>query len=89
MRSAASVLIATVVLAGSPPAGATHPARTACAVPRVGASYVDRLQRVLASGRDVWGERLLHLRNGPTLVASRRFLPPLLYAAGHGGKPLT
>src|SRR5215831_1998439 len=89
MRFAASVLIATVVLVGSPPASATRAARTACAVPKVAPAYVGRLERVLASGRDVWGDRLLHRRNGPTLDAARRFLPPLLYAAGHGGRPLT
>ena len=44
---------------------------------------------MLASGRDVWGERLLQAPNGPTYAAARRFLPPLLYAVGHGGSPLT
>jgi len=44
---------------------------------------------VLRSGRDVWGDRLLAARGGPTYAAARRFLPPLLYARGPRGRPLT
>jgi hypothetical protein len=55
----------------------------------VSPGYTAHLRGVLRAGRDVWGERLLGARNGPTLAAARRFLPPLLYAAGHGGERLT
>jgi len=48
-----------------------------------------RTLAVLRSGRDVWGDRLLAAPRGPTYAAARRFLPPLLYARGPGGKPLT
>jgi hypothetical protein len=44
---------------------------------------------MLNAGRDVWGDRLLHAKGGPTFEAASRMLPPLLYAAGHGGRPLT
>jgi hypothetical protein len=57
--------------------------------PRVGAAYTARVTRVLDSGRDVWGERLLAAENGPTLAAAERLLPPLLYAVGRGGVSLT
>src|SRR6478672_10973397 len=68
---------------------ATVERRTGCAPPRVSPAYAARVHRVLTSGRDVWGERLLRTPGGPTLAKARRFLPPLLYAAGRGGSRLT
>src|SRR5581483_7784916 len=47
------------------------------------------LARALASGRDVWGERLLSARGGPTYARAARILPPLFYAAARGGRRLT
>ena len=35
------------------------------------------------------GERLLRSPGGPTFAAASRLLPPLLFADGHGGRPLT
>jgi hypothetical protein len=75
-----------------PKAHAALPARPSggvCRPPRVSRAYMPRVARVLGAGKDVWGERLLSAPAGPTLAAASRFLPPLLYAAGHGGQPLT
>jgi len=86
MRSAAFGALAAAVVAAFAPAahGSAH-----CTAPKVGAAYAERVSRVLAAGRDVWGDRLLAAPNGPTLAAASRLLPPLLYAAGHGGRRLT
>ena len=82
---ALSAAVALSVLVGSPRAQAA----TRCGPPQVGPSYTQRVRKVLAAGRDVWGDRLLGMKNGPTFEAADRFLPPLLYAAGRGGKRLT
>src|SRR6266545_6135658 len=63
------------------------PAVHACPVPTVAQST--EVQRALRAGTDVWGNRLLQTRGGPTLAAARRFLPPLRYARAHGGSRLT
>src|SRR5262249_12678374 len=60
-----------------------------CAPRRASAAQTARIRQALSSGRDVWGERLLHAPGGPTYDAVRRLLPPLLYARAHGGRPLT
>src|SRR3954451_14078784 len=82
MRCALLVLMVVAAIAGAPGA-------YACATPTVGAGYVKHLRSVLDSGHDVWGERLLASKNGPTLAGARSFLPPLLYAAGPGRTRLT
>jgi hypothetical protein len=88
MRRLALALVAAAALTASAgPSRATD--ATACGAPTVSAAYASRIGRVLNDGRDAWGERLLDARNGPTLEAASRLLPPLLYAAGHGGRPLT
>src|SRR5689334_10174494 len=89
MKTAAfiGVLAGALLLAAAGPSGATRPA-VQCS-PQVGAAYADRVARVLGSGRDVWGDRLLAAKSGPTLAAASKLLPPLLYAAGHGGARLT
>jgi hypothetical protein len=82
---ACGALAAAAVALFSPASRAAAP----CAAPQVSAAYAQRVDRVLASGRDVWGSRLLAAPNGPTFAAASRLLPPLLYAAGHGGRRLT
>jgi hypothetical protein len=89
MRPTVLALSAAVVLSmfvGS--SRATAPA-TGCRPPEVGSAYTRRVDRVLAAGRDVWGNRLLAMKDGPTYEAASGFLPPLLYAAGRGGVRLT
>ncbi len=51
-----------------------------CTQPRLGSGRSVAITRVLRSGRDVWGDRLLAARNGPTYEAARGFLGPLLLA---------
>jgi hypothetical protein len=88
MRRVAFALIAAAALTTSAPSSqATESA--GCGAPTVSSAYVNRIDRVLSQGRDVWGDRLLAAKDGPTLAAATRALPPLLYAAGHGGSPLT
>src|SRR5512146_2808896 len=86
MRPAALVIVSAAAVALLPPV--SH-ASAGCASPKVSGAYAERVSRVLASGRDVWGNRLLAAPNGPTFAAAGRLLPPLLYAAGHGGRRLT
>jgi len=87
MKAAASIVLLAAALLVASPSGAVRPAEPC--TPQVGAAYAQRIARVLGSGRDVWGERLLAAKNGPTLAAASKLLPPLLYAAGHGGRRLT
>ena len=47
------------------------------------------LDGALPQGRDVLGERLIASPRGPTYAAVRALLPPLWYALGRGGRPLT
>ncbi|HZQ04354.1 MAG TPA: hypothetical protein VFA88_10070 [Gaiellaceae bacterium] len=57
---------------GSPAAPGTCPA------PGLTAAYARKVDRALASGRDVWGEQVLRAPNGPSYSAVRRYLRPLL-----------
>jgi hypothetical protein len=79
------LLLLAALLLGGPSANAG----SGCATPRVGVDYAQHVSRVLASGRDVWGERLLSAQGGPTYARAAQVLPPLLYAAGRGGRSLT
>ena len=47
------------------------------------------LDGALPAGRDVLGERLIASPGDPTYAAVRALLPPLWYALGRGGRPLT
>jgi hypothetical protein len=90
MRTFALALAALAAIATTGSSAAAAPAG-AIGHCRSGASAADvrRLERLLGSRRDVLGDRLLATREGPTLAAAQRLLPPLLYAVGHGGAPLT
>ena len=88
MRRVALALVAAAALTASAPSSrATE--QTGCGAPTVSSAYVSRIDQVLRAGRDVWGDRLLAAKDGPSLAAASHALPPLLYAAGHGGSPLT
>lgn len=88
MRRVALALVAAAALTASAPSSrATEQA--GCGPATVSSAYASRIDRVLRAGRDVWGDRLLAAKDGPTLAAASHALPPLLYAAGHGGSPLT
>jgi len=79
------LLVAAILLLGGPSATAA----AGCGTPRASLAYTQRVSHVLASGRDVWGDRLLAAPGGPTYARAAQVLPPLLYAAGRGGRPLT
>ncbi|MGZ8715759.1 MAG: hypothetical protein ACXWYO_01480, partial [Gaiellaceae bacterium] len=76
------MLVAVCALAA--PAGA----RAAC-TSKASPSYDARLLKVLASGKDVWGNQLLRASGGPTLERARRYLKPLVYARTSKGGRLT
>src|SRR3954447_6967836 len=60
-----------------------------CAPPLVSAAYEQSLARILDSGSDVLGERLLRLPGGPTYAAAAKLVPPLLFARTSKQRPLT
>ena len=70
---------------GSPPAAAG----TSCAPPRASAAYTSSVTRALDSGRDLWGDELLHAPGGPTFLGASGHLAPILYARSAKGRPLT
>ncbi len=61
----------------------------ACVEQRASAAHTERVERVLRSGRDVWGEQLLASAKRADLRGGRRLLPPILYARAPGKKALT
>jgi hypothetical protein len=90
MKASALALVATAALAAvsASPAAGSDRGGAGCR-PEAPVSEVRRLERLLTARRDVLGDRLLAARHGPTPSAAARMLPPLLYAVGHGGRPLT
>ncbi|MEP6812994.1 MAG: hypothetical protein ABI990_08400 [Actinomycetota bacterium] len=91
MRTALLAVIAALALAAASGSRATGsvPGEDGCRAPAASRDYTQRVERALASGKDVWGDRLLGAANGPSFAAASRFLPPLRYAAGRAGRPLT
>jgi hypothetical protein len=79
------LLIAAVLVLGGPAANAA----SGCVAPHASLAYTQRVAQVVASGRDVWGARLLSEPGGPTYARAAQVLAPLLYAAGRGGRRLT
>jgi len=70
-------------------AGAGRAAGAACVERRATPAYAEHVDRALRARRDLWGERLLAAPDGPTYAAASRYLAPLLYARGRGGRALT
>jgi hypothetical protein len=91
MRTALLTAIAVGAIVTGSASRAAGPARAepGCLPPQAGHAYAMRVAHALGSGRDVWGERLLAAKDGPTYAAASRVLPPLFYAAGRGGRLLT
>ena len=75
------------LVAGGQAGSAPSPA--ACSGPKAGQGYSRSVRQALLAKRDLWGARLLASPNGPTYEGTRRYLAPLLYAQGRGGRPLT
>ncbi len=65
------------------------PSPLACSGPKAGPEYTRSVRRALLAKRDLWGAKLLAAPNGPTYEGTRRYLGPLFYAQGRGGRPLT
>src|SRR5262249_27276509 len=85
-----AVALGCLIVLTAAPAGRPSPVgQSRCRPKVVGRSYRARVERALGQGRDLWGDRLLETPGGPTLARTRRLLPPLLYAVGHGGRRLT
>jgi hypothetical protein len=70
-------------------AAAALAAPTSCASAPVAPAHAARVDRILRSGRDVWGDQLLRAPGGPTYDRARRYLPPLLLARTSKQRPLT
>jgi hypothetical protein len=62
---------------------------TACPQPALAPGYVRSVTAALGARRDVWGNRLIASRAGPTYGAANRSLRPLLLAGAAGRRPLT
>jgi hypothetical protein len=86
-RAAALILLA---LGAGTATGARETAPAIpCAKAKVNATYAASVRGALAKGRDVWGEKLIRSRAGPTYEGVARRLPPLLFAAGPRGRLVT
>ena len=57
--------------------------------PGASRAYARGVGAATRSRRDVWGERLLAARGGPTYDAAAKLLAPLVYATQRGRRPLT
>ena len=76
-----------VLSLGGSAGSATAP--VSCSGPAAAPGYAKSVRAALLAKRDLWGNRLLASRNGPTYEAASRYLEPLLFAEGRGGRPLT
>lgn len=98
-RAAAAVgLVASLALVASAAQGASTRAATtgasaaqrlACTGGAPSGRYQRRVTSALRARRDLWGDRLLASKGGPTFEAAERYLPPLLLARAAGGHKLT
>jgi hypothetical protein len=96
LRVTVAALVGVLVLAGAAAVHerSTHGTRTAaapapCVARAVSSAYGASVAQAAASGRDLWGDRLLAAPSGPTLAAARSFLAPLSRGLQWQGKPLT
>lgn len=55
----------------------------------VSPAYAGSVARAVQSGRDLWGDRLLGLPDGPSYAAARRYLTPLTRGMQWHGRTLT
>ncbi len=91
MRGARTYAVAAIaVLVVAVAAGRARPAAPAACAPRtVTSAYTSAVGQAVASGRDLWGGRLLRAPGGPTYAAARRLLPPLTRGLQWEGRSLT
>ena len=86
--AAATLAVAAATSASAETAQTTRLSAT-CRQPTLSGTYVHRVAAALRARRDLWGERLLASRNGPTFDGASRYLKPLLLARAANGRPLT
>src|SRR6266545_3125926 len=95
MRTAASFVLRLTFVAllacgtGSASSGRDERSVRPCVHHRMPAGYGASVKRALRSGKDVWGNRLLRSRSGPTYAGAARHLRPLLLAARSSRRYLT
>ena len=87
IATAAAIALGAAAAAGQSARSAAG--SSSCPEPGLGWGYVHRVTLALRARRDVWGDRLLASRNGPTYDGARRFLAPLVLARAANGRPLT
>jgi hypothetical protein len=84
----AAALVVTVT-AGAAQNAAPAAAASTCGPRWATEAYTGSVRQAIDSGRDLWGERLLAARGGPTYEAAQRYLTPLLHAVQRQQRPLT
>ena len=90
MRPRALAFAAGAVVLASIGATATRNAAGAIqCTPGSSLAYARGVGAATRSRRDVWGEKLLSGRGGPTYDGATRLLAPLVYATQRGRRPLT
>jgi hypothetical protein len=87
MRTYTAVAVALLALGAA--TRHAHAASATCAPRGATAAYTSSVQQAVASGRDLWGGRLLRAPGGPTLARAKRFLAPLTQGMQWQGRPLT
>jgi hypothetical protein len=90
MRLRALGIAAGALLLASVGATATRTAAGSIrCTPGSSLAYARGVGAATRSRRDVWGEKLLAARGGPTYDAATKLLAPLVYATQRGRRPLT
>ena len=87
MRIGCAALVACAAAAAA--GGANRSSAAVRCTPGASWTYAQGIGAATRSTRDVWGDRLLAGRAGPTYAGARRFVAPLLYATQRGRRPLT
>jgi hypothetical protein len=89
-RTLAPLTAALVVAVALGTAQDARPAAASACGPRwATAAYTGSVREAVSSGRDLWGNRLLAARSGPTYAGARQYLTPLLHAVQRQQRPLT
>jgi hypothetical protein len=90
LRRAAAIALCGAAAAAALGATATRNAVGAVrCTPGASHAYAHGVGMATRSRRDVWGEKLLASRGGPTYDAAAKLLAPLVYATQRGRRPLT
>jgi hypothetical protein len=84
---AAAAVAASCALVVSP--RTANPGVAACPSREASWAYAGSVRTATQSRADLWGNRLLAARGGPTYAGARRFLSPLLFATQRKQRPLT